>query len=328
MRYVLLSVLFCALASPSRADFRAYEAIPSDPALSAALEEIAVATLARYAGEGLKDGHLSISLVDLSEPGRPMRAAYREDITYHPASTVKAFFLATVYDQLASGTLTMNDELERAVRDMIVDSGNDATSYVVDRISGVTSGPELEGEAFLEFQRRRDVTNRYFRNLGYDINANGKTWCENVYGREKQLLGPNREYRNRITSAAAASFMYALATRNLVSGDASDAMLEWMHRSVPPREGETQVAEFIGAALPEGSGLWSKAGWTSEVRHDMALVELPDGRRFVLAILTRGAAGDTSLIPSITSEILAVLDDRGSDANDRKAVITLRTTGR
>ena len=33
-----------------------------------------------------------------------------------------------------------------------------------------------------------------------------------------------------------------------------------------------QVASFIGEALPTTARLWSKAGWTSEVRHDAAYI--------------------------------------------------------
>jgi hypothetical protein len=45
----------------------------------------------------------------------------------------------------------------------------------------------------------------------------------------------------------------------------------------PPRATENQVREFFGESLPEGARLWSKEGDTSEVRHDAAYVELPDG---------------------------------------------------
>jgi hypothetical protein len=38
--------------------------------------------------------------------------------------------------------------------------------------------------------------------------------------------------------------------------------------------------------------LWSKEGDTSEVQHDAAYVELPDARKLILVVLTRGAADD------------------------------------
>jgi hypothetical protein len=65
------------------------------------------------------------------------------------------------------------------------------------------------------------------------------------------------------------------------------------------------VKEFMGEALPAGSKLWSKAGWTSEVRHDAAYVELPDGKKMVVVIFTRGAADDVTLVPAATKNLLS-----------------------
>jgi len=306
MRVILLSLL---TVIPMYADFGTYKSIPVDPAMQGEVEQIAQQTLREFAASKLIDGHLSISLIDMTDPSNPRRAAYREEITYHPASVVKAFYLVMVHEQLSRGRLAPSEELDRAVRDMIVDSGNDATSYVVDAISGVGSGPELPPRAFRKFQAKRNIANHYFHSRGYDINANGKTWCENVYGREKQLLGPNREYRNRMTSGAAASLMYGIINRKFVSPAATDKMLALMKR---PLIGETesddgQVTEFTGAALPAGSKLWSKAGWTGEVRHDMAYIELPNGKKYVIAICTRGASADVTLIPAISAKIVKLM---------------------
>ena len=43
-------------------------------------------------------------------------------------------------------------------------------------------------------------------------------------------------------------------------------------------------AKFTGPALPPGAKLWSKAGWTSQTRHDAAYIELPNGAKFVLEL--------------------------------------------
>ena len=72
----------------------------------------------------------------------------------------------------------------------------------------------------------------------------------------------------------------------------------------PPRPDENQVKDFFGESLPPGSKLWSKEGDTSEVRHDAGYVELPNGRKFIVVILTRGAADDKTLLPSIGKHLL------------------------
>lgn len=272
--------------------------MPVDSNLEAELARIASETISEFAPSKVTAGNLSITLIDLSDT--PRRASFAGRIPYHPASVVKALYLVSTYDQLEKGRLKLDAPLESALRDMIVDSGNDATSYVVDRITGTTSGPELQGRAWRRFVDRRNLMNRYFHALGYDISANGKTWCEGVYGREKQILGKNRQNRNRVTSDAVAALMLWIARRQAVSPSASEAMLALMKRD----EKDPQVVEFTGESLPPGSRIWSKAGWTSEVRHDAAYVELPNGRKYVLAVLTRGTIDNTRLLPSISAKIV------------------------
>lgn len=296
--------MFAALlgvASLAQADFREFAAIPADGALAAELETIAAEAFAAY--PKLHPGHLSLTVVDLGGPMR--RASFAPEVTYHPASVVKMFYLAAAHHEASRGRVVVDEPLQAALKDMIVESSNDATSYVVDVITGTTSGPELSGRAWRRFVERRNAPNRWFHGMGYDLNANGKTWCEGVYGREKQLLGAKREHRNRITSDGMAAMALWIARRRAVSAEASEAMLALMNRPLE-EPGYSQVKEFGGEALPAGSKLWSKAGWTSEVRHDAMIVELPNGRRYVAAILTRGTADDVTLVPFLSKRIASL----------------------
>ena len=153
------------------------------------------------------------------------------------------------------------------------------------------------------------MANRYFNPMGYDISAMAKPWSFGPFGRDLQLMGgPDRPNRNRATANAFASLMLWIVRKRAVSPQASDAMMALLERPLNPvRKDENQVTEFIGEALPAGSKLWSKAGWTNEVRHDAAYIELPTGRKLVLTILTRGAADDKTLVPAIAKNILGEL---------------------
>ncbi len=304
---LVFAILAVALAAPLRADFREFKQIPVDTKLEKRLATIADETFAAF--PELKPGHFSITVIELAGGHPSRRASFAGDVTYHPASVVKMFYLAAAHEEAAKRRLTIDPALQGALKDMIVESLNDATSYVVDRVTGTTSGPELWGYEWERFFERRNLVNRWMHGMGYDVNANGKTWCEGVYGREKQILGANREYRNRVTSEAVASFLLWIARRRAVSPEASDAMLALMSR---PLDGEySQVKEFGGEALPAGSRLWSKAGWTGEVRHDAMLVELPNGTRYVAAILTRGTrgeGGDVRVLPFVSGKIVEIFD--------------------
>ena len=88
---------------------------------------------------------------------------------------------------------TPSAELDRAIRDMIIDSSNDATSLVVDTLTGTTSGPELSAGPFTTWQAQRNLINRYYQSLGWaelePLNINQKTWSDGPYGRERAFVG-------------------------------------------------------------------------------------------------------------------------------------------
>jgi hypothetical protein len=82
-----------------------------------------------------------LSLIDLSKPETPVRADYHGDASFYPASLVKLFFMVETYHQ---GKLT--PEIERALREMIQVSDNDAAAFIVDVLTDTCSGSELEGK--------------------------------------------------------------------------------------------------------------------------------------------------------------------------------------
>src|SRR6476620_5834427 len=107
-----------------------------DSARAASLQELvneaARTTLAKFADKKLAESQLSITLIDLRDPGHPLTASFRGNERVYPASVVKLFYLVAVYRWLEDKKIQPTDELKRAVRDMIVDSYNEATQYVLD----------------------------------------------------------------------------------------------------------------------------------------------------------------------------------------------------
>jgi hypothetical protein len=171
----------------------------------------------------------------------------------------------------------------------------------VDLLTGTTSGPELPACELAEWQYRRDAVNRYYASLGYPpINANRKPWIGGPYGRERQAGELFPPARNLLTTEATARLLVELATGRAVSPARSQAMLGWLERSMGPGDpAPPNQGGFTGAALPPGSRLWSKAGWTSQLRHDAALVQLPDGRRLVLVVFTEGHADEPAILHTL-----------------------------
>lgn len=295
----LLPLLLLALTA--RADFREFTNVARDPSLEYKLKTAAEATLKAY--PKLKADDLAISIVDVSNPATIARGDYHGDVPFYPASVIKLFFMADVYGTHKEKV----GDVERALGEMIGVSDNDATAYLVDILAGTAPGPPLEGRALRRYLDRRRAINARFQRLGYtdNVSAMMKPWSFGPYGVDLQVLGTNRENRNKLTANATASLMLWIARRR---APGSDAMMKLLERPLaPPRESENQVKEFLGEALPAGSLLWSKAGWTSEVRHDAAYLELPNGRKYVLVIFTRGIADDVTIVPAVGRAVLGEL---------------------
>lgn len=279
------------------------------PRLQAIVDKAVQGAVGQFLTQQLQSNQLAITLVDVREPARPEWASWRGDERIYPASVIKTFYLAAVHRWLEDGKLRDTEELQRALRDMIVDSYNEPTGYVVDLLTGTTSGPELSPSEFETWFQKRDAVNRYFTSLGYrNINVNRKTWCEGPYGREKQLANqPPPDNRNWLTTEATARLFTEIVTGRAATPERSRQMLDLHMRQPFAPDANTQSREYTGAALPPGAKLWSKAGWTSEVRHDAAYVELPTGERFILVTFTVGQAKEKEIIPAIARMVLAGL---------------------
>ncbi|MBD1996372.1 serine hydrolase [Leptolyngbya sp. FACHB-541] len=244
--------------------------------------------------------------------------AYRGVERIYPASVVKLFYLVAVYEWLERGMIAPSGELDRAIRDMIVDSSNDATSLVVDILTGTTSGPELPAAPFETWKNQRNLINRYFQSLNWTeletVNINQKTWCDGAYGRERAFLGELMENRNMLTTNAVARLLHSIIGGVAVSSGRSQTMMALMQRRLDPEalaaDPENQVTGFLGAGLPQTARVWSKAGLTSKVRHDAAYVELPERSPFLLVVFTEGEAHskNEAILPFVAQQVTAAID--------------------
>ena len=237
--------------------------------------------------------------------------SYRGVERIYPASIVKLFYLVAIHEWLQGGMVSESLELNRAIRDAITASSNDATSLLVDVLTGTTSGPELPSNPFETWQQQRNIINRYFASLGWSelesINVNQKTWCDGAYGRERAFLGELMKNRNMLTTDAVARLLHSIIGGVAISSERSQKMMQLLKRSLNPAQfidsdGENQITGFIGEALPPNAQIWSKAGWTSQVRHDAAYIEVPGVSPYLLTIFTEGKdnAQNKSILPFIS----------------------------
>ena len=307
MSFVTRQGLLALVVAPASlfADFREFKSVPVNPELNAKVARVAEASLKDF--PRLTADNLALSIIDLTKPDVPVRADYHGDAPFYPASVMKLFFMVETFHQ---GKLS--PEIERALREMIQVSDNDAAAYLLDILTDTCSGSELDGKALADFMERRRKLNRYFASLGYDLSAMLKPWSFGPFGRDLQAVGENKANRNRATSNSVASLLLWIIRGRAVSQQASDAMLSLLERPLaPPRPTENQVKEYLGESLPSGAKLWSKAGDTSEVRHDAAYIDLPTGRKFIVIIFTRACADDKTLLPGVGKRLLAEIGGDG-----------------
>ena len=284
------------------------------PSLQDLVNRAAKTTLDRFADKKLQENELSITLIDLRDAARPATASFHGNERVYPASVVKLFYLVAAHRWLEDKKIEQTPELTRALKDMIVDSSNEATQYVLDVLTHTTGGYELPPKEMEEWQYQRNAVNRYFSSLGYtNINVNQKTFCEDAYGRERVSRGPNGENRNKLTTDATARLLMEIVTGKAANPARTAVMMELLKRDYTgsSNDADDQGRGFTGIALQgrEGFRLWSKAGWTSTARHDVAYVEMPDGRRFVLATFTSNHSNEREIIPTVARVVIDGLKD-------------------
>ncbi len=294
------------------------------------VKKVSDETFAEFADKKLQPNDLAISLIDLTnisdlrdqnniseKADKDSKtlfvdiADYRGDEPIYPASIVKLFYLVATHQWLEDKKIVETDELKRAYKDMIVDSSNDATNYIIDVLTDTTSGPELSDQDMAIWANKRNIVNEYFKKKGFKhINVSQKVWGDGSYGRDRIFVGKNFEDRNKLNTNATARLLAEIATGNCINSRRSKAMLELLERdfSKASDDIDNQATGFMGSALPKGSKLWSKAGWMSTARHDAAYIELPSGVRFVLIVFISNHGKEYWMLPNIASKVVRYLE--------------------
>ena len=267
-------------------------------------------TFAKFRDKILKPEELAATVIDLRDSNNLKIADFRGEEKIYPASVVKMFYMVALFEQIENGKVKMTPELERGLKEMIEVSSNDATHYIFDVITDTSGGAELSKKELEKYAYKKNTVNRYFASLGYqNINVNQKTYCEDIFGRERQFWDEGKQ-RNKLTTNATAKLLANIALGRAVSTEKSKLMLDLMKRDpfIESDDKDNQSVGYTGIALKnlemKDAKLFSKAGWTSNSRHDAAYIETSDGLKFVLVIFTDKHANEREIIPTIAEKLL------------------------
>jgi beta-lactamase class A len=239
---------------------------------------------------GETDGDMAVVFLDLSGTLPDIRI--NENESFHAASTMKTPVMIEVFRQADEGKFSLNDSiLVKNEFTSIADSS--IFSLRIDRDSGDALYEKLGSRVPLREVMHGMITRsgNLATNLMIELvgaeNANRtmhEMGAENIRvlrGVEDMKafdLGMNNE-----TTALDLAVIYReLAGKNVVSEEASEEMIVILS--------EQEFGSMIPAGLPEEARVAHKTGSITGVNHDSGIVYLPDGRSYVLVILSKNLA--------------------------------------
>ncbi len=203
---------------------------------------------------------------------RPQGASYRGVELMPPAGMVSLFYAVAMHVWLEQGMAQPSAEIARSLTDALTRDNRDAISYLVDVLSGTTSGPELSPGPNESWQQQRNIVNRYFQQLGWPelraINLNQKLWEYGPYGRERSFLGAHRENQNLLSTEAIARLLHSIVGGVSVSSARSQALMA--------------LLQAPDSALP--ATVWSLQRRSDTVSHDAAYVESDRAHPYQLVV--------------------------------------------
>ena len=213
--FLIFALVFCFVTTKIYAQkTKIYKpiALENSAELQLLVNRAADDTIIKFAAKGFKADNIAITLIDMRNPNQLKMAAFRGNEKIYPASVVKMFYLVTLHQLLENRKVKLTPEIQRATRDMIVDSSNEATQFIIDVVTDTSSGAELLPKELEKWGFKRNAVNRYFTSLGYsNINVCQKTFCEDAYGREQQFRGKDGVNRNKLNTNATARLLAELA---------------------------------------------------------------------------------------------------------------------
>tara|TARA_Y100000589_G_scaffold193014_2_gene182701 strand:- start:2103 stop:3059 length:957 start_codon:yes stop_codon:yes gene_type:complete len=230
----------------------------------------------------------------------------------YPASIVKLVYGLATYYWIKRKIIPYETELSEAVYKMLHHSSNDATSYILDTLTGTTSGPSLEGKSWNIWKYQRNIINDWLKEFRWNelskFNCCQKTWEDGPFGREKVFYGLNNENRNSMSTDGTAKIMEEIMQNLNFERDninLKNCLFRELNQNTSKINPNSQIEGFLGEGIKENIPFWSKAGLMSQVRHDAAWWENKNSCKTLLVVFCTGSdfAQDNLFLPQLSKEI-------------------------
>ena len=226
-----------------------------------------------------------------------------EQESFHAASTMKTPVMIELFRQSAAGKFSLKDSLVirnefRSIVDSSIyhlspddDSELDLYKHEGEKRSlldlmrlMITVSSNLATNLLIEYAGPQNV-NKTMQDLG----AKGVLVLRGVEDDKAYQKGLN----NQVTAAGLLTIYEKMAKDELVSKDASEQMTSILL--------DQHFREIIPAQLPPEVKVAHKTGWFKSVNHDSGFVILPDGRKYVLVLLSKNIPNDKEAIKALAN---------------------------
>ena len=216
---------------------------------------------------------------------QPEGTSYRGVELIEPGNLIYLFYLVAIHVWLEQGMVQPAADTERAIARMIQQASHDAVSYLVDVLSGVSSGPVLPEGPMATWKFQRNIVNRYFSQLGWpelrSINVNQKTWQEGPYGRERVFFGERFDNRNQLSTEAISRLLHSIVGGVSVTSSRSQSMMNLL-------KAQTELTDI---GLPAAAAVWQLTTLGAQISHSAAYIEAEGTHPYLLTVLSEHAAG-------------------------------------
>ncbi|PRX49870.1 serine hydrolase [Salegentibacter salegens] len=232
-------------------------------------------------------GDFAIAFKDFSEEKDSILINHHED--FHAASTMKTPVMIEVFKQSSAGKFSLQDSLvvKNQFKSILDESyyslelGRDSGEHLYEQIDQKRSiedlvidmiiySSNLATNIIIELVDAENV-NKTMREIGA-MNINVLRGVEDMKAYEAGLSNSTTAYDLML-------IFDALANGDAVNPEADEEMLNILRQQ--------KHTDLIPHLLPKDLKIANKTGWITGVHHDSALVELPDGRKYVLVLLSK-----------------------------------------
>ena len=247
-----------------------------------------------------QDGLYAIAFKDL-QTGKTLYINEHE--IFHAASTMKTPVLIEAYKQAAEGKLTLNDSIA------II---NEFKSIADTSRFTLSAADDSEFDLYKHIGEKATLYNLLYQmiiassNLATNIVID-KLGAENVTAIVRSLGGNDikvlrgvedgKAYEkglNNVVSAYDLALLFEkMAAGKMISPAASQAMIKILL--------DQKFNDIIPAKLPATVKVAHKTGFITGVRHDSGIVFLPDGRKYVLVLLSKNLTDEKAGIEAMAN---------------------------